>query len=399
MAHDFGRLGDSVKVLFFANTEWYLFNFRLPLARFLRDRGFEVVMVSPLGPYGARLIGEGFRWIGVDMDRRSMNPAREVMVLRRLSEIYAAEKADIVHHFTIKCVLYGSLVAWRLGIRNRVNALAGMGYVFTSTAWRARLLKPFVTALIRLLVRGAYARLVIQNRDDFEAFRQARIASPANIRLIRGSGVDTSLFRPSDTARQDRPTRVLFAARLLWDKGIGEFVAAARELKRDTPAIDILIAGKPDTGNPTSVPFEQIESWVEEGLIVHLGHVEDMPALMKDVDIAVLPSYREGAPRSLIEAAAAGLPIVSTDVPGCREVVEHQINGLLVPVRQVAPLVEAIRFLRDHPQERKRMGRAGREKVLRQFDQRLVLEATHALYLELTAHSSPKSNATAVLAR
>lgn len=386
-----------MKVLFFANTEWYLYNFRLAFAKFLRDRGFEVVMVSPVGPYGARLIAEGFRWIGLDMNRRSIHPVRELAVLYRLSRIYAAEKPDIVHHFTIKCVVYGSFIAWRLGIRKRVNAVAGMGYVFTSSALRARLLKPVVAALMKLLLRGNDARLIIQNNDDFSAFQTARLASPANMRLIRGSGVDTSLFRPRDRARDGR-TRVLFAARLLWDKGIGEYVEAARILKRANCAVDMLIAGVPDIGNPSSVAPSQIEQWMQEGVITHLGHVDDMPALLSDVDIAVLPSYREGAPRSLIEAAAAGLPIVSTDVPGCREIVEHEVNGLLVPVRQVDPIVEAIRFLHQYPAERARMGQAGRNKVLRQFDQRLVFEATHAVYLELIARTAQKSHQNALQA-
>jgi glycosyltransferase involved in cell wall biosynthesis len=388
-----------LKVLFFANTEWYLYNFRLGFARFLRDRGFEVVMVSPVGPYGARLINEGFRWIGLDMDRRSIHPARELSVLRQLSKIYAAEKPDIVHHFTIKCVVYGSLIAWRRGIRNRVNALAGMGYVFTSMEWRARLLRPFVRALIKLVVRGKHARLIIQNEDDFKAFRDARVAVPENIRLIRGSGVDMALFRPRALARTGHPTRVLFAARLLWDKGIGEYVAAARLLKKANVAVELLVAGMPDRGNPTSVPREQIEQWVAEGLITYLGHVSDMPALLSDVDVAVLPSYREGAPRSLIEAAAAGLPIITTDVPGCRGVVEHKVNGLLVPVREVEPLAQAIRFLHEHPRERIQMGHAGRDKTLYEFDQRIVFDATHAVYHELLAHLLPKSNQNALQAR
>jgi len=396
----FQCLGDRVKVLFFANTEWYLYNFRLAFAKFLRDRGFEVVMVSPVGPYGARLVAEGFRWIGLDMDRRSMHPARELSVLRRLSKIYATEQPDIVHHFTIKCVVYGSFIAWRHGIRNRVNAVAGMGYVFTSTALRARLLKPCVLALMKVLLRGTHARLVLQNNDDFDAFQKARIASPATMRLIRGSGVDTSLFRPRETRREGQATRVLFAARLLWDKGIGEYVAAARALKRENVSVDLLIAGMPDIGNPSSVAPDQIEEWLHEGLVTHLGHVDDMPELMSEVDIVVLPTtYGEGVPSSLIEAAAAGVAIIATDVPGCREILEHQVNGLLVPAREVAPLIDAIRFLHLNPEERIRMGEAGREKVLRQFDQRLVFEATHAVYLELLAQSSVKSDPNALPAR
>lgn len=382
-----------MKVLFFANTEWYLYNFRLGYARFLRDRGFDVVMVSPEGPYGVRLTAEGFRWIGLDMERRSLHPRRELSVLRRLSAIYGTEKPDIVHHFTIKCVVYGSLVAWRHGIRNRVNALAGMGYVFTSGELRARLMRPFVQWLIKLLVRGKYARLIIQNHDDFVAFRAARVSAPEHMRLIRSSGVDVSLFVPSGNRRSERATQVLFAARLLWDKGLGEYVAAARILKAANVPLELLVAGLPDVGNPTSVSPKQIEQWKDEGLIRYLGHVAHMPALLSEVDIAVLPSYREGAPRSLIEAAAAGLPIVTTDVPGCREVVEHGVNGLLVPARKAEPLAEAIRFLHEHPEERLRMVQAGREKAMKEFDQRIIFEQTHAVYVELLTRSSRKHDA------
>jgi glycosyltransferase involved in cell wall biosynthesis len=185
----------------------------------------------------------------------------------------------------------------------------------------------------------------------------------------------------------------------LWDKGVAEYVEAARTLKGQTLPIELLIAGAPDAGNPTSVPAALVREWHEAGLITHLGHVDDMAALLSDIDIVVLPSYREGAPRSLIEAAAAGVPVITTDVPGCREVVEHGVNGIIVPAREVRALAAAIRFLHEHPNERIRMGAAGREKALRQFDQRLVFEATHALYLELFSQTSPRRNHSVLQAR
>jgi glycosyltransferase involved in cell wall biosynthesis len=321
-----------------------------------------------------------------------MHPVRELRVLRQLSAIYALEKPDIVHHFTIKCIVYGSLIAWRHGIRNRVNAVAGMGYVFTSRELRARLLKPFVQQLIRLVVKGKRSRLIVQNRDDFIALRGGRVAPADQIRLIRSSGVDMTRFSPSPRKAECRITRVLFAARLLWDKGLGEYIDAARELQAADVAIELLLAGMPDIGNPTSVAMEQVKQWQANGLITHLGHVSDMPKLLSEVDIAVLPSYREGAPRSLVEAAAAGLPIVTTDVPGCRETVDHGVNGLLVPVRDSKALAGAIRYLHEHPEERQRMGDAGREKALREFDQRSVFEDTHAIYCELLTCATPKRN-------
>ena len=380
-----------MKVVFFANTAWYLYNFRLGLAKFLRDQNFEVVMISPDGPYSARLRAEGFRWKPLAMDRRSMHPAREFSVLRQISAVYAAEKPDIVHHFTIKCVIYGSLVAWWHDIEHRINALAGMGYVFTSPELRARLLRPLVRRLIKSVIGGRYARIVLQNTDDYIAFRDIGAPRP-NVRLIRGSGVDTELFRPPQRRRERPVTRVLFAARLLRDKGIAEYVECAKRLKETNNEIELVVAGMPDVGNPSSVLPTQVADWHEKGWITYLGHVEDMPALLQKIDIAVLPSYREGAPRSLIEAAAAGLPIVTTDVPGCREIVEDGVNGLLVPVRQVTPLIEAIRYLHERPGERNRMGAAGRAKALKEFDQRIVFEQTLAVYRELLAYSLKMPN-------
>jgi glycosyltransferase involved in cell wall biosynthesis len=372
-----------MKVIFFANTDWYLYNFRLPLAKFLRARGFEVVMLSPVGNYGALLEAEGFRWVGVDMDRRSLNPARELALIRRISAVYAAEKPDIVHHFTIKCVVYGSLIARWHGIRNRVNAVTGMGYVFADDAYRARLLRPVVRNLIRATLGGEGSRLILQNRDDLAAFAAAELASTDRTHVIMGSGVDTARFRPAPSPRDGGVMRVLLASRLLWDKGIREYIEAARLVKEGGLPVEFLLAGNPDPGNPASVPDAEIDKWRDEGAVQYLGHVAEMPRLLADIDVAVLPSYREGVPRSLLEAAACGLPIVTTDVPGCREVVRHGVNGLLVPARDPAALAAAIRFMWERPEERLRMGRAARQAVLEDFDQSIVFDKTFAVYRDL----------------
>src|SRR5687768_9681174 len=238
-----------VKVIFFANTDWYLYNFRLPLAKFLRERGFEVVMLSPTGSYGPLLQAEGFRWVGLDMNRRSLNPAREFALIRRISTVYAAEKPDIVHHFTIKCVVYGSLIARWHGIRNRVNAVTGMGYVFSDDGYRARLLRPIVRNLIRATLGGEGSRLILQNKDDLAAFVAAELASTERTRVIMGSGVDTARFHPTLPPRKADVMRVLLASRLLWDKGIREYIEAAHLVKEAGLPVEFLLAGNPDPGN------------------------------------------------------------------------------------------------------------------------------------------------------
>jgi glycosyltransferase involved in cell wall biosynthesis len=376
-------MAGTVKVIFFANTDWYLYNFRLPLAKYLRDKHLEVVMLSPAGLYGPLLEREGFRWIALDMDRRSLNPVRELALIRRISAIYAAERPDIVHHFTIKCVVYGSLIARWHGIANRINAVTGLGYVFSGQGFKARVLRPIVRYLIRLALMGRGSRLIVQNIDDLSAFVSAGIASRGDTYLIRGSGVDTNTFQPLPNEQQPPFTRVLLASRLLWDKGIREYIDAASLLREQGIPVQFFLAGSPDPGNPASVSVAQVNAWRDAGVITYLGHVEDMPGLLNGIDVVVLPSYREGTPRSLLEAAACGLPIVTTDVPGCREVVKHGVNGLLVPARDSVALASAIHRLCVNADERRRMGLAGREKVLTDFDQRRVLEETFAVYRQL----------------
>ncbi len=396
-----------MKILFFANTEWYLYNFRLPLARYLRDQGHEVVMLSPPGPYVAKLQAAGFRTLTVPMQRRSLNPLRELALLNHIRQIYAQERPDLVHHFTLKCVILGALAARLAGISARINAVTGLGHIFTSDSLKARLLRPPVRALLRLALGGVNSRLIVQNPDDQAAFQQAGLIEPRHIRLIRGSGVDTERFRPvnhqpphpnpppqggrglGDSANphpQERgvePLKILLASRLLWEKGIGEYVAAARQLRQEGISAEFLLAGDPDPGNPASIPTEQLDRWRQDGDVTLLGHVDDMAARLAQTDIAVLPSYREGTPRSLLEAAACGLPLVTTDAPGCREIVEHEVNGLLVPIKDAAALANALRRLCHEPEARQRMGQASRAKVLTEFDQRLVFEQTWAVYEEL----------------
>ena len=375
-------------MLLFANTDWYLYNFRRSLAIALRDAGYDVLLVSPPGQYGERLKDLGFRWVGAPMDRRSLNPLREAALLRWLRQLMVREKVALVHGFTIKCAVYGALAARMAGVPARVNAVAGMGYVFTSDAHMARLLRPVVRTLMRAALGGRNARLILQNPDDVGVFVRAGLVSADAIRLIPGSGVDCERFTPPDRGLQGSSTsaqrlRVVLPARLLWDKGVAEYVEAARQLLTAGREIDFLLAGDPDPGNPAAVPEATIHDWVARGWVKWLGHVDDMPALYHSVDIVVLPSYREGLPKGLIEAAACALPLITTDSPGCREVVDHEVSGLQIPVKDAPALARAIARLHDSPELRRRLGAAAREKALAEFDERIVIERTLAVYEEL----------------
>lgn len=372
-----------MKVLLFANTDWYLYNFRLNLALELQRRGVEVLLVSPDGPYGPRLREHGLRWIVAPLRRRSLGPLRELRVVAWLWHLLRSERPDLVHGFTIKCVVYASIAARMAGVRACVGAVTGMGYVFASTDLRARALRPLVRGLLRAALGGARLRLVLQNADDAALFARSRLVDARHIRLIPSSGVNLSRFVQRRDAAPTGTLRVLLASRLLWDKGVAEYADAARRLRAAGRSIRFLLAGAADEGNPASTPRATVEAWAAEGAIEWLGHVDDMPDLFARADVVVLPSYREGCPKSLIEAAACALPLVTTDVPGCRDVVRHKVEGLLVPARDAHALAEAIAQLDDDRELARRLGAAARARAVAEYDERTVVARTLEVYREL----------------
>ncbi len=379
----------KLKIVLFANTDWYLYNFRRSLAMALVESGHDVLLLSPSGQYAEKLRALGLRWEPVPMDRRSLNPLRELILLNWLRNLLIRERADLIHNFTIKCVVYGSLAArlsqWNNKKTNtgRVNAVAGMGYVFTATQLKARILKPLVKTLFRFALGGDDARLILQNPDDVALFSSSSIIEPQRIRLIQGSGADCDRFSPATEPKNDGSFKVLLPARLLWDKGIKEYVEAAIILDAQQPDIQFILAGDPDEGNPAAVPLETVRAWVKSGVIEWLGHVDEMPSLFRKVDVVVLPSYREGLPRGLIEAGASGVALVTTDVPGCREVVVDGIDGLLVPPKDSQAIASAVLSLYNDQALRKRLAAAARAKALSHFDEKLVIRKTLDVYQEL----------------
>lgn len=382
-----------MKFVFFANTDWYLYNFRLATARRLQADGHEVVMLSPPGEFGVRFAEHGFRWVTLPMDRASLGPTREAVTFAALVRVLRREQPDLLHSFTLKCAIYGALAARAARVPAVVNAVAGMGFVFTSDSAKARALRPLVSWLLRLSLGNPRSLLILQNPDDADAFAASRLIKRERIRVIRSSGVDVQRFSPAPRRDGDRPRlRVLLAARLLWEKGIQEFVDAAALLRAQGRNVECLLAGQPDPGNPRSVERAQAQRWSDEGVVRWLGHVDDMPALLHAVDVMALPSYyREGVPKSLIEAAASGLAIITTDRPGCREVVpRHGVDGLQVRVRDARHLAECIAQLDDDRTLLVQLGESARARALSDFDERLVIQRTVEVYAELL-QSSPRA--------
>lgn len=366
------------RILYFVTEDWYFCSHRLPLAIAAREAGFSVTVVTRVREHGDAIRAAGLELVPFEIARSSMNPLRELFTLWRLLVVYLRIRPDIVHHVAMKPVLYGSLAAYLAGVPGVINALAGMGWLFTSARGRARLIKHGVrVALRRLLARGI---ALVQNPDDAELL--SRLGVPdRNIRRIAGSGVDLAYFHPSPEP-EGVPVIVL-PARLLWDKGVGEFVEAARVLKARGLSTRFLLVGDPDPANPASVPVGRLVEWVREGTVEHLGWIHDMPGVYARAHIVCLPSYREGLPKALIEAAAAGRPIVTTDVPGCREVVANGVQGLCVPPRDAHALAEALARLIADPVLRVRMGAAARARAETEFGLDAVIDQTLALYREV----------------
>jgi glycosyltransferase involved in cell wall biosynthesis len=369
-----------LKILLFANTDWYLYNFRLTLAKALRREGHQVLLLSPPGMYAERFEKEGFRWIAFPFSRNGINPFIELKTLFRLIRLYRTERPHVAHHFTVKCVLYGAVAARVAGLQATVSAVTGLGHVFTTHSAKTRLLRPMVSMFYRALLRPAH--VIFQNPDDRDAFITGELVRAGNTHLIRGSGVNILRFipvAPEIAVRIEEPM-ILMIARVLREKGIQEFVSAAGLVRQKRPNARFVVAGEPDPGNPSSFSERELAVWRDDSAVEFLGHVEDVLPLLQGAAMCVLPSYREGTPRSLLEAAACGLPLVATDVPGCREIVRHGENGLLVPPRDVASLAKAIIQLLENPDEMRRMGARSRQIAIEEFSEDKVISETLEVY-------------------
>ena len=374
------------KILLVANTDWYLYNFRLSLAKFLRQQGWQVILVSPRGHFVPAIQKEGFRWMEWRLNRRSMNPLREMIALLNLWDIYRLEKPDLVHHLTVKPVLYGSLAAEFVGVPAVVNAITGLGYLFLNDRWLTRQVRKFVKKLYRWVLSRPNSVVIFENDTNRQQFIEEGLALKEQSYLIEGVGVDVERFLPQP--EPDGVPVALFPARLLKEKGIYTLVEAARILKTERP-IRFWLAGDVDEGNPGSVSPAEVRRWVEEGLVEWLGWQEDMPAVYAQSNLVALPSWGEGIPTALLEAGACARAVVTTDAPGCRDVIEDGFNGRLVAVEDARGLAEAISWLISNPAERQRMGGNARQRVVERFSDQTVNQKTWDVYW--TALSAAKN--------
>ncbi len=368
------------KLLYFVTEDWYFCSHRFPLAVAAREAGYDVGVITRVRDHGQTINDAGLQLTPFEISRRGKNPFRELLRVAALVQIYRRERPAIVHHVALKPVLYGTIAARIARVPAVVNALAGLGYVFSSRTMYARLLRPAIRAMLRVLLRRS--SVIVQNPDDAVAVRDLGVPD-AHVHIIRGSGVELSRF-PALPEVEGVPIVVL-AARMLRDKGVMEFVEAARMLRAQGTVARFVLVGDPDTENPASFSVAQLKAWQDEGAVEWKTWRDDMPIVYQGAHVVCLPSYREGLPKALLEAAASARPIVTTDVPGCREIVRHGQNGLLVPPRDVQALASALRKLIEDPVLRRRMGQRGREIAEAEFSVKKVTQETLSVYHKLLA--------------
>jgi len=379
MAEGAGSPDANVKTLLFANTAWYLYNFRFPLADALRSQGYDVVLVSPIDEYAGKLTAAGFRWVEFPFSRKGQNPFQELVTISQLIKLYRQEMPDFVQHFTIKCVLYGSLAARIVGIRRVINSITGLGYIFIGSSLAVRMIRPLILMLYRFGLKST--QVIFQNKDDLEQFLKDRMVNTEQVSIVRGSGVDIRRFVP--TPEPEGPSVVVLPARLLWDKGVGEFVQAARILKAEGVFARFALVGDTYAENPAAVSEKTVKDWEKEGVIEWWGWQGDMPSVFSRASIVCLPSYREGLPKTLIEAAACARPLVAFDAPGSREVVIPGETGLLARLKDVDDLAACLRSLLHDPDERRRLGENARKLAEAEFSSDRIIRETLAVYSKL----------------
>ena len=371
------------KLIFFVSVDWFFYSHFLERAMAARDAGYEVVVLTRIVDHGERIKAAGLRVVHLDLDRRSLNPIGGVKALFRVWRVFSYEKPALVHQVALKPILIGSLAAKFSGITHIVNAVVGTGYLFSSQSFSARLLRPIAQIALKRLMNPRGSKVVFENKDDLNTFAKGGYVRDSDAVLIAGAGV-----RPDDYPVGGvlaSPPLVVLVARLLWDKGIGEFVEAARRIKGEGVAVRFAVIGDIDPGNRASIDEGTLRAWHEEGHVEFWGFRADIASVLQQASIACLPSYREGLPKALLEAMAASLPCVTTDVPGCREAVRHCDNGLLVAPRDAKSLQQALlRLIRD-PDLREQMGKRGRARVEADFASQHVIRQTLALYHRVIA--------------
>ncbi len=372
----------AAKILFVVTEDWYFYSHRLPLAIAAAEAGHDVSVATRLAGSRKSISDAGIRTIPLHlMKRSSLNVFRELASFVELFLLLRRERPDLIHFVALKPVIYGSLAASLAGISARVNALAGLGFVFSSKKNLARFLRPILMCVFRFIFNDTHSKLILQNQDDFSLMTELVGVKYDRVCLIRGAGVNLDQYSP--TKLPLGVPIIMLASRMLWDKGVGEFVNAAKALQGQGISARFVLIGDSDSENPTSISGRQLKKWNDSGVIEWWGYRSNMAELLSQARVVCLPTYYgEGVPKVLIEAMACGRPIVTTDMPGCRDLVKSGRNGILVKPKDSVELAASLMTLILNKSVCQKMGIEGRKIVEKEFSLEHVIEETMTVYKE-----------------
>jgi glycosyltransferase involved in cell wall biosynthesis len=375
-----------MKLIYLVTQDWYFFSHRLPMARAAIRAGFDVAVITNVDKHKFAIEEAGVRVIPFAFDRKSLNPITALLQISKLIEIYRAEKPDLVHHIALKPILFGSIAAMVARVPHVLNAFAGLGVIFHSNIFQARIIRPFLIPAFRFLLKCPGSWLLFQNKDDRAKMEALGLTTPERTVIIRGSGVDLDHY-PVTPMPEQPPFICIFAGRMIDSKGLPTMQAAFEILEVHAPHIRLWMYGKPDSGNPGSWDQARIHGWDKNHpTVTWKGHREDMAEIWPLGHVAVLPAWGgEGLPKALLEAAACARPIIASDVSGCREVVEQGRNGLLVPPGDAEQLAAAILEMSLKPERCEAMGLESRKIVEGDLSAEAVSRNTEALYRRIVA--------------
>jgi glycosyltransferase involved in cell wall biosynthesis len=366
------------RILFVTNVDWFFISHRLVIAEEAKKKGFEVIVAAEDTGRSHEITKKGIRFINFSFSRSGTNPIKELSTLINFYKLYTKIKPDIIHHITLKPVIYGSIIAKVLNVKSTVNAISGLGYNFTEGR------KKMISKIMLRLMKYGFSNnlcIIFQNNDDFKELSDLSVLSPKNkIYFIKGSGVSLLEFYPTPLPSFNR-IRIVLPSRMLWDKGVKEFYGAADLLRANYfDKIQFVLAGMADEDNKAGVSVNLLKQWEEGDYFKWVGHQKDIFEVYKNSHIVVLPSYREGMPRTLIEACAMGRAIITTEAIGCRECVDEGINGLKVPIKDAQSLAKTIEVLVNNPNKIIEMGIASRVKAEKEFDIKSVIKTHLEIY-------------------
>jgi glycosyltransferase involved in cell wall biosynthesis len=367
------------KLFLVVNVDWFFLSHRLPIALEAKRRGYEVTIFTIDTGRKSEIESHGLRCISLPTSRAGVNVLKELKVVALLWQFYKNEKPDIIHHVALKPVIYGSIVCRFLSKNNVVNAFSGMGFLFSNPEKRS-ITRKILLFLFKIAFKNPNLKFIFQNEDDLNLVVGSGVVENQQCYIIKGSGVDLKEFSYSEE-NTEGVTQFVLPARMLADKGVVEFVEAAKIVAQKFPLkAKFALVGFIDMGNKAGIPESKIRAWANEGYVDYIGFQKDIATVIKQANVVVLPSYREGLPKSLIEACAIGRAIITTDVTGCRDVVRNDVNGLLVPVKNIEKLADAIEKLLFDAPLRIEMGKKGRQIAEKEFSLQEVIDNTFHIY-------------------